>query len=239
MTQLLEKLWELQGVLSSLHEKERLLHDKPADFVEIDREYQDATLEMAELEKKIAALGHDRRELDRELQGEQEVLAKYQSQLMQVKNQQQYAAALNEIEMARKKAKETEASLLGKMAEIEQLEGQLKALQDQHAPLKERFEQAYELWQSSLGTLRSEVDQIRKKAESIEEVLPLGYRKQFRQIMQQRQGIAVSVLDNNSCSICHFHVRSQAVQQLKRGEVVTCEGCRRFLYTQKSVAASQ
>jgi len=109
------KLWELQQVLTELSERERLLNIKPEDFAAVDQEYQTANEEMQRLQESLDTMSKERRKVDGELADQQELLKKYQGQLMQVKNQQQYAAAWKEIDSTRKHVKELEDSVLKSM----------------------------------------------------------------------------------------------------------------------------
>ena len=230
MNQDVEKLWELQTVLTALGEREKQLSSKPESFAAVDREWQTANAEMEKLQQQIETLGKERRRVDGELSDEQELLKKYQGQLMQVKNQQQYAAAWKEIDSARKHVKELEDSELKTMTDIEGLQKQLDDQRAGSVALKERWDAEHDKWQHSLGDLRSEADALRKRAESLEASLPERLRREFQRILKQRQGVAVAKVASDSCSACRTRVRPQLYQQLKRGELVYCEGCHRILY---------
>lgn len=231
----LDKLWELQKVLSELAENEKLLTDKPEHFAEVDERYQEARTAMSRLEEKIAASTLERRKIDGDLQAEQEILKKYQGQLMLVKNQQQYSAAWKEIDASRKKIKEFEDAELAKMGEIEELQKQLDALREQHAGLTSEWEAAHEEWQDSLASVRETIGAIRERAAGLEQGVPAAPLRQFKRIMEQRHGIGVALIEGEACSICRFRVRSQALIDVKRGELLTCEGCRRLLYVEAPV----
>ena len=225
-----DKLWELQTVLTALNEREKQMSVKPESFAVVDREYQAANDEMTKLQGQLDQLGKERRRVDGELSDQQEVLKKYQGQLMQVKNQQQYAAAWKEIDATRKGVKDLEESVLKNMTEAEGLQSQLDERKGGHDELKSRYDAAHEEWQHSLGDLRKEADQLRAKAATIEATIPDRLRNEFKKIYSQRQQIAVSRVANDSCSSCRTRVRPQVMQQLKRGEMVHCEGCHRILY---------
>ena len=230
MNQDVEKLWELQTVLTALGEREKQLNSKPESFAAVDREWQTANAEMEKLQQQIDTLGKERRRVDGELSDEQEVLKKYQGQLMQVKNQQQYAAAWKEIDSARKHVKELEDSELKTMTDIEGLQKQLDDQAAGSAVLKERWDAEHDKWQHSLGDLRAEAEALRARAESLEASLPERLQREFQRILKQRQGVAVVKVANDSCSACRTRVRPALYQQLKRGELVFCEGCHRILY---------
>src|SRR5438105_14439114 len=144
-----EKLWELQNVLTQLGDREKQLTSKPESFAAIDREWQQANDDMSRLEQSIESLSKERRRVDGELDDQQEMLKKYQGQLMQVKNQQQYAAAWKEIDAAGKHVKELEDAELKAMGEVESLKKQLEELRDGSAEMKERWYSAHDAWQYS------------------------------------------------------------------------------------------
>jgi uncharacterized protein len=227
-----EKLWELQTVLSQLGDREKQLTSKPESFAAIDREWQQANEEMTRLEESIEQLSKERRRVEGELGDHQELLKKYQGQLMLVKNQQQYAAAWKEIDATRKQVKELEDADLKTMGDIETLEADLDARKGGSADLKSRWDAAHDAWQHSLGDLRTEVEQLKKRAAAIESKLPDPLKRDFYQIFKQRQSVAVARVVSDSCSACRTRIRPALLQQLKRGDLVHCEGCRRILYVE-------
>lgn len=230
----LEKLWNLQRILTEVAELERRLAVKPDHYAEIDGRYATANAEIERLQATLDHLGRERRKIDGDLQMEQEALKKYEGQMKMVKNQQQYSAAWKEIDVARKKKKELEDAELAKMAEIETAQAALDALTQSHSTLKEEWESAHAEWQESLGEVRAELDRAKQKVREAESDIPPGPLRQFQRICEQRQGIGMSMLEGESCGACRFKVRSQAILQVRRGEVITCEGCRRIVYAEKT-----
>jgi predicted nucleic acid-binding Zn-ribbon protein len=229
-----DRLWELQNVLSQLAEKEKALLLRPQSFSEVDREFQSANSEMSRLEQRIQDLGKERRRLEGELQDAEQVLKKYQAQLMLVKNQVQYSAAWKEIDTARRRVKELEDAELKVMGDLEEAEGELQTLRQSFDGLKSRFDQEYAVWQTSLGGLRQEIEAIQQKRTGIEEGIPEKVRRQFHRIFQQRQGVAVARIVADSCSGCRVRLVPSAAQQVRRGELVSCEGCGRIIYFEKA-----
>ena len=229
----IDKLWQLQSVLTALNEREKQMSVKPESFAAVDREYQAAHEEMTRLQGQLDTLGKERRKVDGELADQQEVLKKYQGTLMQVKNQQQYAAAWKEIDAARKHVKELEDSVLKNMTEADGLQSQLDERRGAHDELQSRYDAAHADWQHSLGDLRGEAEKLRAQATAIEATIPPRLLAEFQKIYRQRQQIAVTRVNGDTCSTCRNRVRPQVAQQLKRGELVHCEGCHRILYVER------
>lgn len=236
MSDTLENLWRLQQVMAELSETERKLTNKPAGFAETDREFTEANEAISAQEARKEKLDKDRRALERDLEDAQQELAKYEGQLMKVKDQVQYSAAWKEIDAARRKTKEIEDQLLGFMGEIEQIDQDLVARREALEPLAKKHGEEYEEWQGSLAGLRDEAARIRAQVADIEEQLPQQLRDQFHRIFKHRQGVAVAEIVSNACSACRFRVRPAVSQKLRRGEVVLCEQCRRIFYLEPAAS---
>ncbi len=229
----MERLWTLQTVLSRLAEKERMLNEKPESYATAEQELKGIEAEIAKLTQRSEDLGKKRRQLDADLQGAQETLRKFQGAQMQVKNQQQYAAALKEIDTARKQVKDIEESDLAIMTELEEIETQLGDARTREVSVREAHDREFAAWQSSLGDLKREVEETRQSAAQAEEGIPEKLRRQFHQIYGHRHGVAMARVVDGACSECRVRLRAQSLQQLQRGEVVMCDGCRRFYYLEK------
>jgi len=151
---------------------------------------------------------------------------------MLVKNQQQYAAAWKEIDATRKQVKELEDSDLKMMGDMESLQSDLDQRRSGSADLKSRWDTAHDAWQHSLGDLRAEVEKLKERSAKIESQLSDRLKQDFFRIFKQRQNVAVARVVNDSCSACRTRIRPALFQQLKRGELVHCEGCHRILYVE-------
>jgi predicted nucleic acid-binding Zn-ribbon protein len=228
-----EKLWQLQTVLSALADREKQMAVKPESFAVVEREFDASNAEMTRYQEQLDVLARERRRVDGELSDQQEMLKKYQGQLMQVKNQQQYAAAWKEIDASRKHVKELEDSVLKSMTDAEGVQSQLDERKGGFDDLKGRYDAAHAEWQSSLGDLRKEAGQLKKKAEELEAGLPERLRREFQRILKQRQGVAMAAVYNDTCSVCRSRTRPALAQQLRRGELVMCEGCHRILHLER------
>lgn len=233
MSEIVEQLWELQSVLSNLAEKDKALNEKPASYATAEKELNESEAEIARLGQRAEELSKQRRKIEGELSDAQEGLKKFQGQLMQVKNQTQYAAALQEIDASRRGVKELEDALLALMTQVEEVTSDLATREEAHAGIRERHDREFASWQGSLSHLRTEAAAIKAKAEVIEAALPANLRRHFQQVFKQRNGVAMAKVSGDACGECRTRLRPAVIQQLKRGEVVICDSCRRFYYLEK------
>ncbi|MGH9421717.1 MAG: zinc ribbon domain-containing protein, partial [Thermoanaerobaculia bacterium] len=129
-----------------------------------------------------------------------------------------------------KQVKELEDSTLKSMTDVDALQKQHDDLAAGSVDLKSRWDTEHEAWQHSLGDLRGEVETLKARAARIEESLPERLRREFHRIFKQRQNVAVATIVADSCNGCRTRIRPAVLQQLKRGDLVHCEGCSRILY---------
>ena len=119
------------------------------------------------------------------------------------------------------------------MGEMESAQGSLDERKGGFDELKGRYDAAHDAWQHSLGDLRGEIAKLRKRIEAAEHQIPERLRQEFYRIFKQRQNVAVARVMADSCGVCRVRIRPAVAQQLKRGELVFCEGCRRILHLEK------
>jgi len=115
---------------------------------------------------------------------------------------------------------------------MESLQSDLDQRRSGSADLKSRWDTAHDAWQHSLGDLRAEVEKLKERSAKIESQLSDRLKQDFFRIFKQRQNVAVARVVNDSCSACRTRIRPALFQQLKRGELVHCEGCHRILYVE-------
>jgi predicted nucleic acid-binding Zn-ribbon protein len=120
------------------------------------------------------------------------------------------------------------------MTDMESVQKELEDRRTSHVDLKSRYDAAHDEWQHSLGDLRAESEQLKKKAAEIESTLAEGLKREFHRVFKQRGGVAVTRVINDSCSSCRTRIRPALLQRLKRGEMINCEGCSRILFLEKS-----
>jgi len=233
LEQVVENLWQLQKIMTELKEKERQIREKPASFAALDREYSEATSQIEAMDTRLQEIEMQRRKLDGDLLAEQEVLKKYQGQLMQVKNQQQYAAAWKEIDVTRKKIKDIEDELLKAMTETDEIQAKIEGQKGSYGELQDLYNVAHGEWQASLENVREEITKLRQRAKEVESRIPERWRQQFHRIFEQRQGLAVVLVEQGACSACRVRIRPHVDQRLRRGELTSCDGCHRIFYMER------
>lgn len=171
-----------------------------------------------------------RRQLDSDIKGFQEKIAKYRSQSSSVKTNDEYRALMHEVEFSEKQISGCEDKILELMISLENDE---KSLKQAEAELKAE----------SADVEREKNDARVRTAE--DEKLLAGLREQraelrtgvndsalahYDRVMRQRKS-AISEARGQKCLACFVMIRPQTWQDIRTNEqIVTCSSCGRILY---------
>jgi predicted nucleic acid-binding Zn-ribbon protein len=229
-----------------LPEIERLLilQDRDKKTRSLRSELKTVPLERKSLEDKLAAAKHlsqdthqrqraaevEQSRLENEIRSRKDQIAKYESQKMQTRKNEEYQALNHSI-----------AHVRGEISGIEdrqlQLMETLEALKPQVAEADKAAAAAADLVQRQLSDLEkksqqltaqiAELDATRESyTAGLDEDLLDDYKRLFT-----TKNEAVVALQNEVCNGCHMKVTVSTVSAVKaRKSVVHCEQCNRILY---------
>jgi predicted nucleic acid-binding Zn-ribbon protein len=187
------------------------------------------------IEKASAA----RTRLEQELQLADDKLVKYKAALMQVKTNDEYRAALNEIDYMNRARTELESSILELMEESEGRREQLETLEAEFKVEDDKIKADRKVHEDERDKLVTEREGFEAAAATIEESLPTNKLQVFRRIASVRGGVALSRAEKGSCGACNITLRPAVFQQVKSNKkVITCDSCGRILYYKAPAASS-
>lgn len=203
----------------------------PAEVARLEKELLAAQKDSAAERARVGELSKDRRRLEMELMGIESKIAKYQSQLLEVKTNKEYQAMQHEIEACRAERAAHDEKILLEMDESEKRNAALRAM-DQTLERKGREtlqgkarldEEAQELGRR-VAALESE------RQEVMTGVSP-AYLDPFVKVARQRKGLALVAVRDERCGGCHVRVMPKLIQQVRRATgLIACDSCKRFLY---------
>ncbi|MEI6071841.1 MAG: C4-type zinc ribbon domain-containing protein [Verrucomicrobiae bacterium] len=208
---------ELEAIPAEKFTKERLI-------AEAAQRLETARGSAREIEVK-------KKTLEVEAAAKRDQIARYKSQQMQTRKNEEFSALAHEIEGAEKAVSALEDRELELMEEAEVLKPQITCAEQAFQADKTKFESqigALAEKSTNLKTRIADLEAARTAAAAdVEEDLLDRYDRLFR----TKNGLAVVALEHDVCTGCHMKVTTQTTVEL-RGEksIVSCPQCARILH---------
>ncbi|MGC2696353.1 MAG: C4-type zinc ribbon domain-containing protein [Candidatus Angelobacter sp.] len=221
------------------------------ELEKVDREAVRLTEEVAALPKRVAAIEEklaehkaavekaksqvksneaSRRQLEADIKGFQEKIAKYRSQSSSVKTNDEYRALMHEVEFAEKQISGCEDRILELMISLENEEKSLKRAEAElraEAVDVEKEKNAARVRTAEDEKLLAGLQEKRVQLRSGVSDSPLAH---YDRVMRQRKS-AITEARDQKCMSCFVMLRPQNWQEIRTNEqIVTCSSCGRILF---------
>ncbi len=175
-------------------------------------------------------LRRDRRHLEREVESTKNRRRELELQQSRIKNNAEFQAMFHEVDDLRRRAAELEDQALASMQEEEQVQTEIRRLQDLAAQEERRLAGVRERLREELARYQGELEASRQRRDQLVARLGPQLRSRYERIRRSKGDMAVVGLQQGSCAGCGYHLPAQRVLELQQAErIITCEGCGRLL----------
>ena len=227
----LEQLVNLQNIDDQVFEHKKNLADIPVQLDSARAELEEKKNILKVVTEEIESLQKKRKDLELEVQGENDHMAKAKTKLPAVKTNKEYTAILVEVDAIKEKVSKIEDMELEVMEALE-----VKAKEIPGVEKKCKEEDAYfNEYQLKKGIeekrFKQELEELVEKRKNISAQLDTVILKRYEKISNSRDGRAVAGLRENICQGCFQQVLPQMVIEVKVAvKIHQCGGCMRFLF---------
>lgn len=226
-----ENLIKLQKLDIEIRNTSVLLDDIPHQIEEIDKKSEESLQIVQAAKDNFSQNQKKRRDLESKLQDKKEKIEKYKRQLNEIKTNKEYSSLLKEINETNAKIDSLEEGIIGEMLSADDIEKEIKAaskkaeeVQAELTKKKEEIFQEKNKAEEKLKDLEAEKEELLPK-------IPSDQMKLYKQISRIKNGIVLSPVTEEFCTMCHMRVRPQMVNELiAETQIITCENCGRILY---------
>ncbi len=231
MLEAIEKLLILQ-------DRDRKIRRLKAELANIEPERQTLKIKFAaaqaQLEKgrqRLKQIESDRKQLELEVEGKQQQIAKYANQQLQTRKNEEYRALAHEIEMCKADISKIEDQEIGLMEQAEQTQKEV-------AGFTREAEEAKKLADTNIAQLGGREANLLKElaelqgnravlASAVDETVRTRYE---RLVKSKGENVLVGV-QHGVCGGCHMKLPAQTLVACQAAqELVSCTNCGRILY---------
>ena len=227
----LEQLVNLQNIDDQVFEHKKNLADIPVQLDSARAELEEKKNILKVVTEEIETLQKQRKDLELEVQGENDHMAKAKTKLPAVKTNKEYTAILVEVDAIKEKVSKIEDMELEVMEALEvkakEIPGVEKKCKEEDAYFNE-----YQLKKDNEEKrFKKELEELVEKRKNISAQLDTVILKRYEKISNSRDGRAVAGLRENICQGCFQQVLPQMVIEVKVAvKIHQCGGCMRFLF---------
>ncbi|MBP7866862.1 MAG: hypothetical protein KA419_13040 [Acidobacteria bacterium] len=224
--------------LLDLQELDREIATLGKQLEEIPRRREELQAELQRLEQDFTTGQADFKSREKELRRmEQDIedlrgsLTKLKQKQLQVKTNQEYQAALHEMDFLSRKISDQEDSVLEGMEAMDQLRASLEGSCKRCEQGKKDIAAELGNLNNSATFLENEINRAAgRRADALARV-PAKAMALYNKLLPVSGGIVVAEARDELCTACRVMLRPQFYQELLRGaEILQCENCRRILY---------
>ena len=227
----LKTLYQLQAALSSIDEKRALRGELPLEVQDLEDEIEGLSTRVEKIKAEIADFQRAISQKKGEIVEAEASVARYKTQLNDVKNNREYDTLSKEIEfqtleieLCNKKIREANARIQEKQGELADNEELIKERQGDLSIKKAELDEI-------VTETRAEEEKLKEKVKDLEAKIEPRLLTSFKRIRKNaRNGLGVVYVQRDACGGCFNKIPPQRQLDIRmHKKIIVCEYCGRIM----------